>query len=133
MEHRQRVAESFSFDAEGDKMQKRIFFILSTAITFILLFGVLTGAQADISFEGKVITFVAPSSAGGGTDVLARMVARHIKNYLPGKPSVVIRNMAGAQGLIGAHYVYHQQRKDGRIVLVSTGTNTNGNDWSWGP
>jgi tripartite-type tricarboxylate transporter receptor subunit TctC len=44
-------------------------------------------AQTSKNFyEGKTITFLVGSSAGGGTDLTARVIARHIERYIPGKP-----------------------------------------------
>lgn len=43
-------------------------------------------AQTSKNFyEGKTITFLVGSSAGGGTDLTARVIARHIERYSPGK------------------------------------------------
>ncbi len=46
-------------------------------------------AQSDANFyAGKTITFLVGSSAGGGTDVTARVLARHLERYIPGKPRI---------------------------------------------
>ena len=48
-------------------------------------------AQASKNFyEGKTITFLVGSSAGGGTDLTARVIARHIERYSPGKPLLTL-------------------------------------------
>jgi tripartite-type tricarboxylate transporter receptor subunit TctC len=112
-------------------MNIKVFFVkqtilMSVLITF-LVFGVVNEAKPAPHFKGKVITVVIPFSPGGGTDVLARMTFRHLRRHIPGNPSIVIRNMPGAQGIIGAHYVYFQKRLDGRKLLFSSGSNTNAN------
>lgn len=78
-------------------------------------------AAAEIPYyKGKVITFVVPSSAGGGTDVSARLIAQHISKYITGKPRIVIRNMPAAGGVVGANHVWHA-RPNGRTCLVTAG------------
>ncbi|HEY6368264.1 MAG TPA: hypothetical protein VI585_26070, partial [Candidatus Binatia bacterium] len=54
-------------------------------------------AQSSGNFyEGKTITFFAGSSAGGGTDLTARLIAKHMERYIPGKPTVLVVNKPGA-------------------------------------
>lgn len=77
------------------------------------------GGAGGVSFAGKTITLIVVSSAGGGTDLAARTYAVNLGNYLPGKPSVVVRNMVGAGGTIGANYAY-AARPDGLTVLVGS-------------
>jgi tripartite-type tricarboxylate transporter receptor subunit TctC len=114
-----------------DKMQKRIFLpcrrIFPAFIILVLVLTVHTGAQAAPYFEGKAITIVVPFSPGGGSDTLARLLARHVRKYIPGNPNIVVRDMPGADGLIGAHHVYFHKRSDGRKVLVSSANNVNKN------
>ena len=46
-------------------------------------------AQSEANFyAGKTITVLVGSSAGGGTDVTARVLARHLERYIPGKPRI---------------------------------------------
>ena len=101
--------------------------IFPAFIIIVLILGVQTGAQAAPYFKGKVITFVVPFSPGGGSDTLARLLARHVPKYIPGNPTIVVRDMPGADGLIGAHHVYFHERGDGRKVLISSANNVNKN------
>jgi len=59
--------------------------------------------SAKTFFDGKTITFLVGSSAGGGTDVTARLIARHIERHLPGKPRIDVANKPGAGGMIAAN------------------------------
>ncbi len=52
-------------------------------------------AQTKNFYEGKIITFLVGSSAGGGTDLTARVIARHIERYIPGKPRIDVANKPG--------------------------------------
>ena len=56
-----------------------------------------SGAQDAAAFyRGKTVRIVVGFSSGGGYDVYARVLARHIGRYIPGNPTVVVQNMPGA-------------------------------------
>ncbi|MBI2858559.1 MAG: hypothetical protein HYX90_05715 [Chloroflexi bacterium] len=73
-----------------------------------------------ISFSGKTITIVVPYTAGGGTDIMARVYARYLPKFLPGNPTILVRNMPGGGATIGANYVY-SSKPDGLASLASAG------------
>src|SRR6187551_1106515 len=64
-------------------------------------------------FKDKTVTFYVGLSAGGGYDVNARLVAKHIGKYIPGNPQVIVRNMPGGGGLVMTNYVANVAPKDG--------------------
>src|SRR3954468_24868055 len=70
---------------------------LLVAIVCALLAG-MSGARAQ-SFPSKPVTIIVPFPAGGGSDILARVVAERMKVSL-GQP-VIIENVGGAGGTIG--------------------------------
>jgi tripartite-type tricarboxylate transporter receptor subunit TctC len=73
-----------------------------------------TFAQSPAEFfKDKTVTFYVGLSAGGGYDVNARLVARHIGKYIPGNPQVIVRNMPGGGGLVMTNYVANVANKDG--------------------
>ncbi len=61
-----------------------------------------------------------PSSPGGSRDVYARIMARHMSKYLPGKPTIIVKNMPGAGGDIMLNYLYHRAKKDGSVFATAT-------------
>ena len=73
-------------------------------------------------FRGKTITIVAGSSAGGGVDVYARLIGRHLGQHIPGNPSVIIQNMPGAGSLTAARHLYTIAPKDGTQIGVVLST-----------
>jgi tripartite-type tricarboxylate transporter receptor subunit TctC len=74
-------------------------------------------------YDGKIITFLVGSSAGGGTDVTARLIARHIERYIPGKPRIDVVNKPGAGGMIAANELYNLKKPDGlSISTLNTGS-----------
>src|SRR5262245_23957323 len=76
-------------------------------------------AQDPVTFKGKTITMIVGSSAGGGTDAAARLIAPFLAKYLPGNPAVIVQNMPGADGVVALNYFVQQVRPDG--LTVTTG------------
>jgi tripartite-type tricarboxylate transporter receptor subunit TctC len=84
-----------------------------------LLFGGISTARAeDVAafYAGKQITFVAPTSAGGGFDLYSRLFAESVRKFIPGQPSVIVQNMPGAGGMRAAGYVFNVAPKDGTVI-----------------
>jgi len=75
-------------------------------------------AAAEETFASKTVTIYVPVAPGGGYDAYARLVARHIRKYLPGEPVVVVKNMPGAGGLILASHLYTTVAKDGTEFAI---------------
>lgn len=67
-------------------------------------------------FKGKTIRIVVGFSAGGGYDVYARAIARHMSRHIPGNPSIVVENMPGAASLISANHVFKVAKPDGLTI-----------------
>lgn len=76
-------------------------------------------ALAQESFEGKTITISIGSSAGGGLDTYARLVARHLGKHVPGNPDVVPQNVPGAGGNIVASQIFNLAPKDGTSIGIT--------------
>lgn len=69
-----------------------------------------------VDFSGKTITLVAPFAAGGSADVLARLVGQELGKFLPGNPTVVVKNMVGGGGSVGLDYVANKAAADGTTI-----------------
>jgi tripartite-type tricarboxylate transporter receptor subunit TctC len=96
-------------------------------ITFALLTAVLclalpASSAEPVSFEGKTIKLIIPSTAGGGTDVAARLVGRFFNKYLPGNPTVIPQNMPGGGGVTSLNFLAQQAKADGLTIAVSSST-----------
>ena len=74
-------------------------------------------AVADF-YRGKTITIVVGSDAGGGYDLSARALARHMSKYIPGNPQIIIQNKPGASSLAAANYVYEAAPADGTVIAA---------------
>ena len=80
----------------------------------------LTAHAADF-YQGKQVTIVVGFSAGGTYDATARLFARHLGKHLPGKPTVIVRNMPGAGSLVATMSLYGSLPKDGTTLGVVGG------------
>ncbi len=75
-------------------------------------------AQTAPIAGGKTITMIIAYGTGGGYDIYGRLVARHLGKHLPGTPTVVVKNMPGAGGLVAANSLYNISPKDGSELGV---------------
>jgi len=73
-------------------------------------------AAAQPSFSGKTVTIIVGYKPGGGYDATARMLARHLPDHLPGKPTVIVQNMPGGNSIIGANHMYNVAKPDGLTI-----------------
>jgi tripartite-type tricarboxylate transporter receptor subunit TctC len=73
-------------------------------------------ADAADFYKGKTIDLIISTGAGGGLDRNARIVARHLPNHIPGKPTIVAKNMPGAGHLRAANFLHTQAAKDGTVI-----------------
>jgi tripartite-type tricarboxylate transporter receptor subunit TctC len=67
-------------------------------------------------YAGKTVTIIVGYKAGGGYDATARVLARHLPKHIPGKPTVIVQNMPGANSMIAANHVYNVARPDGLTI-----------------
>ncbi len=77
-----------------------------------------TQAPAQEAFKGKTVSIVVGFSSGGGFDIVARLVSRHLGQHLPGKPDVVVVNMPGAASLTGVQYLDTIAPRDGTFIAT---------------
>jgi tripartite-type tricarboxylate transporter receptor subunit TctC len=75
--------------------------------------------SAQESYAGKQIKLVISSGAGGGYDVYARFLARHLPRHIPGNPTIVSQNMPAASGLAATNWTYTVAPKDGSVILAT--------------
>jgi hypothetical protein len=90
-------------------------FLLSIFISASLVTSAFA-ASVEEFYKGKTIQFVVGGSAGGGYDTYTRLIARHISQYIPGKPSTVVQNMPGAGMLIAANHIFNSAPRDGTVI-----------------
>jgi tripartite-type tricarboxylate transporter receptor subunit TctC len=70
------------------------------------------------SYPGKAIRLVVPAAAGGGTDIIARMIGQGLTDAWG--QTVVVDNRGGAGGLAGVMIVAKQSAADGHTLLLGS-------------
>jgi len=88
---------------------------LALPVAFVAVMALSTYA-ADNFYEGKKVRIIVSSTPGGGNDTYTRLIARHINNYIPGNPSMIVQNMPGGGGLRAADYLYRKAPRDGTVM-----------------
>jgi len=69
-------------------------------------------------YAGKTVTIIVGYKTGGGYDATARVLARHLPKHIPGKPTVIVQNMPGANSIIAANHVYSVAKPDGLTIAT---------------
>jgi tripartite-type tricarboxylate transporter receptor subunit TctC len=85
---------------------------LSFFVSLLLGSSIELAAQTPF-YQGKTVRVVIATTTGGGYDLWARLIARHIGKHIPGHPTIIAQNMPGAGGVVGANYVYGIAKPDG--------------------
>ncbi len=80
-------------------------------------------ALAAPDFSGETIEFVIPFGVGGGSDTWARFNAPYLAKYLPGKPTVVVKNVPGGGSITGANQFASRAKPNG-LSLLGTSAST---------
>lgn len=82
---------------------------------------VVPHAHADESAESFYkgigqMKMVIGAGPGGAYDLFGRILARHMGDHIPGKPSITPVNMPGASGIKAANWIANQGPQDGSIL-----------------
>src|SRR5687768_6368195 len=75
-------------------------------------------AQQSDYFAGKTVRMIIGLGSGGGYDLWARLVARHIGKHLPGNPTVIAQNMEGAGSFRAANHMQSVAPRDGTMLAL---------------
>src|SRR5262245_63661155 len=67
-------------------------------------------------YKGKTINIIVGSDVGGGYDLTARTIARHLARHIPGEPAIVVQNRPGAGSIIASDYVCEFTANDGTVI-----------------
>ena len=90
----------------------------ATALALLCLAGGTAAAEEPAAsfYKGKTVTIMVGSSPGGGYDLYARLIGRHLGRHIPGNPSIVVGNMPGAASNVLAAHIYNVAPKDGTVI-----------------
>ena len=89
---------------------------------------VLTSSRAEAQddkafYAGKNIQLLVSSGPGATTDISARLVGRYLGKHVPGNPGIVVQNMPGGGGLVGANYLFNVAKPDGLTIAAISRAN----------
>lgn len=80
---------------------------------FVLLLGTTPALAQTPFYQGKTITLIVGSGAGGMGDLRARAIASVLSKHIAGNPQIVFQYMPGAGGRKAANHLYNNARPDG--------------------
>jgi tripartite-type tricarboxylate transporter receptor subunit TctC len=95
-------------------MPHRLVAILSA----LLLWAAPARSADDVAafYRGRQLRIVVGTAAGGGYDLFARAVARHIGAHIPGNPTVIVQNLPAAGGMVMTNQLYASAPRDGSVI-----------------
>ena len=73
-------------------------------------------AQSTEFYQGRDVRLLIGAGPGGTYGIYAQLAARHLRQFIPGQPNIVVQHMPGAGGLIGLNYSYSIAPKDGTLM-----------------
>ncbi len=90
------------------------------ALAALLCPGAVPARAQDVAgfYADKTITLNVAAGPGGGYDLYARALARHMGKYIPGAPSIAIQYMPGGGGLVAANNLYGAAKRDGASMAM---------------
>src|SRR5215218_5141579 len=91
-------------------------------VTLIVLFLVRPACAQPADTIDRPVTITVAGTAGGGIDLFARLLARHMGRHIPGHPTIAVQTMPGAGSLRAANYLYNVAPKDGTGLGVVSQT-----------
>jgi tripartite-type tricarboxylate transporter receptor subunit TctC len=71
--------------------------------------------DAATFYKDRTLTLLVSTGAGGGYDLLARTIARHMNRHIPGAPNIIVQNMPGGGALVATNHLYSVAAKDGTV------------------
>ncbi len=99
---------------------------ISFGIVAASILGATSTAWGADYYEGKTVTIVVGSPAGSSYDLYSRLLAQGLTKYIPGKPTVIVRDMPGGAGIVSAGYMFDAAPRDGTYIGSAVSTVTTG-------
>jgi tripartite-type tricarboxylate transporter receptor subunit TctC len=122
-QHRCKARHNAALLGQCRRRRKLEALVPGLACVMFLFLSAPSGAQTVADFyRGKTINFIIGYPAAGAPDVYARLVTRHLARYIPGGPTIIARNMAGAGSLLAANHLFNNAVRDGTILGMTSPT-----------
>ncbi len=93
-------------------------FAIAVLLTTVIAVSARAQDAVETFYKGRQINLIVGYGPGGGYDLTARLLARHLGRFIPGNPSIMVQNMVGAGSLRAANFLYGAAPKDGTTFGV---------------
>jgi tripartite-type tricarboxylate transporter receptor subunit TctC len=90
--------------------------VIRAAVAAAAIFIATAPVHAQEFYKGRQVTVLVAGTAGGGIDIGARIVARHLGKHIPGNPNVVAQLMPGAGGIRMIDHMNKAAPRDGTVI-----------------
>ena len=92
--------------------------IRSSAVAIIAVCGLSAPAAGEVAafYKDKTVTIMVPSGLGASLGRYARLLSQHIRNHIPGNPTVIVTARPGGGGVNGTTYAYNAAPRDGTFI-----------------
>ena len=100
-------------------MFRQIAYRIAAALLVVGAASVAAAQPPADFYKGKIVELYIGYSVGGGYDLYARMLAKHMSRHLPGNPTILPKNMTGAGSLRLANWLYNVGPKDGTVFGIT--------------
>ena len=93
---------------------------LAMLLTVLVPAVAANGAESPF-YKGKTLTVLINYATGGPTDIEGRLAAKHLARFIPGNPTIIVSNMAGAGGVTATNFLGEVAKPDGLTMSYFTG------------
>jgi len=90
--------------------------MLKTILVTGILFSFATASAQSPFYQGKTVTIIQGTEAGGSSDMMTRAMLSHLKKHIPGEPNVISEYMPGGGGMKAANHIFKSVRPDGLTI-----------------
>jgi tripartite-type tricarboxylate transporter receptor subunit TctC len=91
--------------------------LVAVALSLVVATSAASAQSVEQFYKGRQMTMVVGTAPGGINDITARFVARHLGQFIPGNPAIVVQNQPGAGGIASANRLYNTFERDGSVIV----------------
>lgn len=100
------------------KNRQLVYAIAAAGALLAMSAGSVSAQTAAEFYKGRTMNIIIGFAPGGGYNHYMRALMRHMVRHIPGKPTMIARNMPGAGSLVAANYIYNTAPKDGSVMGI---------------
>src|SRR3954466_15716231 len=93
-------------------------FLVLAAMASFAVFAPAQAQTVEEFYKGRTIKLNVAAAVGGGADLYARVVVRHLGKHIPGNPGFIVQNLPGAGGLVVAGQIQSTAPADGGTIAL---------------